>query len=784
MGNFSRDPSDRLTDSIAKHYVGVRMQQGVPLLDTDWNELEDLRKHELESLMKQFIGDGVPAGNDGFRIEALAGGGVGTIVLQSTIPAEGPSSLEIDFSNPTAASALGFLPGKSFSQRLGSSPARLTGNAAEPFELADGMAFTVVANGEAGEMVTFVEADFADISQATATEVVAAINAVLTRASAEVGAGNDFIIRGGAGSLENAGRLLVGGREVLNEADLVYTSQPLFENSDLAAQWGVDIIEDLKELAGTDRTDLVYIDVWEREVGPEEDDALILPEVGIETTVRLKREWAIRVAEDATDLSGITQISGHQYLPLARLDRKGADGERIPEERITDLRKRQLTLADVVVSPILVKGPLGLDKVNSGLFANMLRTTSRVYRDLLESDYFLAVNFCDITAVESVKVLRAFQDVRTLAESGITDASLKRLDNQAALDHLRRLYQAQRGLVDAMLELTPGNSQRAGTEILLNLLDTWLEGDNASIPGLRRSVMPGESPDLGDAYEAQIFINSEIGRRAGVLPQGLLGIQFVSAPGGPIGPGTSNELVYSIRSDLNVDETIELALTDTQGVFQFAFKDLDEDPNHPGDPSRAVLLLEEEQTANVALDLIVPGSVAVGTQSRIVLAARSQLNPDEVDFANVEIMVTVGSPIILPAADLLLELIYPPINLATDVCPVGRFSDGKNVVFQLDVKHLVPESDHQEFVFTVEFIGNAESFKVRNTAVLNPSLIPGALRNGDIVPFPVNIDVQATDAAADGQESLMVIRLSKTDPAPPEPFFRELHIRVVTDIPE
>lgn len=67
MGDYSRDPRARLDDAVAKHYVGVRLQQGVPLLDADWNELEDLRRHELASLVRRFFGDGVPAGNDGFR---------------------------------------------------------------------------------------------------------------------------------------------------------------------------------------------------------------------------------------------------------------------------------------------------------------------------------------------------------------------------------------------------------------------------------------------------------------------------------------------------------------------------------------------------------------------------------------------------------------------------------------------------------------------------------------------------------------------------------------------
>ncbi len=83
MGNFSRD-SFRETNALinllqltgapvadTRHYVGVRLQQGVPLLDADWNELEDLRRMELLALAHFFVGTGVPAGNQGFRILAM-----------------------------------------------------------------------------------------------------------------------------------------------------------------------------------------------------------------------------------------------------------------------------------------------------------------------------------------------------------------------------------------------------------------------------------------------------------------------------------------------------------------------------------------------------------------------------------------------------------------------------------------------------------------------------------------------------------------------------------------
>lgn len=81
MSDFSRD-SFRATQNILnevrgvtatqpdpKHYVSIRLQQGVPLLDADWNEQEDLRRIELEAVLAGLIGNGAPAGSDGFRIQ-------------------------------------------------------------------------------------------------------------------------------------------------------------------------------------------------------------------------------------------------------------------------------------------------------------------------------------------------------------------------------------------------------------------------------------------------------------------------------------------------------------------------------------------------------------------------------------------------------------------------------------------------------------------------------------------------------------------------------------------
>lgn len=72
MGRFSRDTYKLLKQpdgaGFVRDYRNVRLQMGVPLVDADWNELEDIRKHELRSLVAGVVGSGLPTGSNGFEI--------------------------------------------------------------------------------------------------------------------------------------------------------------------------------------------------------------------------------------------------------------------------------------------------------------------------------------------------------------------------------------------------------------------------------------------------------------------------------------------------------------------------------------------------------------------------------------------------------------------------------------------------------------------------------------------------------------------------------------------
>jgi hypothetical protein len=57
------------TFDALRRYVGVRLQQGVPIADSDWNEIDDVHEFGLRAPARWFVGDGVPEGTNGFRIE-------------------------------------------------------------------------------------------------------------------------------------------------------------------------------------------------------------------------------------------------------------------------------------------------------------------------------------------------------------------------------------------------------------------------------------------------------------------------------------------------------------------------------------------------------------------------------------------------------------------------------------------------------------------------------------------------------------------------------------------
>ena len=80
MAVISTDSFDPL-----RRYVSVRMQQGVPLVDRDWNEREDARRFEVRNALRWFAADGVGLEKDAFRIDGT--GVANDFTIRSGAPA-------------------------------------------------------------------------------------------------------------------------------------------------------------------------------------------------------------------------------------------------------------------------------------------------------------------------------------------------------------------------------------------------------------------------------------------------------------------------------------------------------------------------------------------------------------------------------------------------------------------------------------------------------------------------------------------------------------------------
>jgi hypothetical protein len=180
MAVISPDTFDPL-----RRFVAVRLQQGVPIVDADENEREDIRRFEVRAFLKWFVGNGIPEGvPNAFRVE------------------------------PPLAPA------------------------------------------------------------------------------------PDFIVRAGVSglpdALQNVGRCLVEGQDVIITADLTFLSQPLHVgqagSAALSAAWGVPVIAALTAPA-VSGVATVFLDTWPRLVTTAEDPSLVHPGLGTESCVRLRREF-------------------------------------------------------------------------------------------------------------------------------------------------------------------------------------------------------------------------------------------------------------------------------------------------------------------------------------------------------------------------------------------------------------------------------------------------------------------------------------------------------------
>jgi hypothetical protein len=224
MGNFSRN-----TYVPQKQYVAVRLEQGVPLVDADWNEGQDLTRNELYDGLRAFAPN-----------SALRGG------------------LEV---TPAGPGDLALSPG------------------------------TAVIDG----WPIHLHAPLGYSTQRYATAATAAADGVAA-----------------------------------------VTPVPLTQ-------------------PGGPRTDIAYLDVFEREVTSLEDPSLVNGAVGIETATRLRREIVLRVVQGGAPPA---PAPGHAHLPIAQLNRTAGA---LTVAQIVDIKPYPLSggIRETAFSPMFLPTTVG-----------------------------------------------------------------------------------------------------------------------------------------------------------------------------------------------------------------------------------------------------------------------------------------------------------------------------------------------------------------------------------------------------------------------------------------
>jgi YVTN family beta-propeller protein len=274
-GEFSNEKKDTFDES--KRYVGIRLQQGVPLLERDWNELEDIRRYEELMLRRWYVGSGTP--DDGFRISA-----------------------------DNSSSGIRITAGRC---------------------IVDG--FEAVNDPEnEGKSLFTLDARFEKdlnkegiVSKELKDEFEDKGHSLYYNARIRKRKENEWVIADTEKFIVKKVRVL----KVYEVAKYILYSK----------QKDVDA---LTKPSGGVREDTVYLDVWIEEVTSAEDPALEnSKDVNIETCVRHKLEWRVRVDEGS---KGNYKVGYHHYYDLAEIPWE--DGK---IKEVKDLRTTKLTLTSV-----------------------------------------------------------------------------------------------------------------------------------------------------------------------------------------------------------------------------------------------------------------------------------------------------------------------------------------------------------------------------------------------------------------------------------------------------
>lgn len=406
---------------------------------------------------------------------------------------------------------------------------------------------------------------------------------------------NDFALQPGV--------LIVGGWQVINPSVINYSRMSRFINDA-----GTSLGTDLTTPTG-DRTDIVYLDVWETEiagVGTKGDSRLVNESIGLETARRVERSWTVRVAENTASFAAVGPAAGHKHYPLAKLYRSASG--RIFSYMIEDLRRLGLTLADGIKTPLFLKR--GSETIDPTRFSTMLTNLS----DVLQIWQGNALFPIEIVSIEK---LFAFQNslnrIYNLVAAAEVACDTRSLDNQGALTVLTKLADAQDALLQVLRDYGTGVPEDMA---IVEMYQVYLDGDQAqNVAGVRPALA---NNDLVGAVKAQEELTTFLGLRTNKLPEGSVVVTLMSVtPATKIAAGVQLTLTYQVKSELLSPLTPE----------KFDFEAIISDSRWASTLMSTSATLAPSATATVVLKVTPDGSLAAGDFTTINLIARANRRP-------------------------------------------------------------------------------------------------------------------------------------------------------------
>jgi hypothetical protein len=348
-------------------------------------------------------------------------------------------------------------------------------------------------------------------------------------AISESGAANDFAI--------GPGVALANGLLAINLSLTTYNGQPFAAGQPpLTTPPG-----------GSDRTDIVYLDIWHEEVrgsgGATVDPRLINDQIGVETAARVARRWQVRVREGAADLTGLPVPVGHQFTPLALLHRRAGIAA-IREAMIEDLRRPGLTLTDHLKAPLYLRR--GFEVLDAPRFVQMARALRTVLLSRLQNDQ-LPYQTAGVNAQrDETLILMSLQEITHLARVGEIETASRNFDNANAIGFLGELYTSQAAWID-MVESIGNDSGVA--QSFVNGYRQRLDGTppDPVIKGVKPALDQG---DLLAAVIAQENLNLWLTAPTGELPEGSAVCLYQAViPVENLTAGSSYDFTYQISAN-------------------------------------------------------------------------------------------------------------------------------------------------------------------------------------------------------------------------------------------